>query len=93
MATPSTSCLCSGTIHRASSPIARTCPTSQEMPDSIPNASGVKAEVRMMFVRPDADAEMTLLHNLVRLSRGKMIGVDFNKDLAWTGASVAIWPL
>jgi hypothetical protein len=35
---------------------------------------------------------MTLLHNLVRLSRGKMIGVDQNKDLPWTGSSVAIWP-
>ena len=46
----------------------------------------------MMFVRPDADAKMTLLMNLVRLSRGKMMGVDFNKNLSWTGASVGLWP-
>jgi hypothetical protein len=52
---------------------------------------GVKVELRMMFVRPDGEAEMTLLMNLVRLSRGKMMGVDFNKDLAWTGSSVGIW--
>ena len=58
----------------------------------MPDGNGVKAEIRMMFVRPDAHEEMTLLHNLVRLSRGKMIGVDHNKDLPWTGASVAIWP-
>jgi len=58
----------------------------------MPDGTGVKAEVRMMFVRPDADEKMTLVHNLVRLSRGKMIGVDHNKDLPWTGSSVAIWP-
>jgi len=58
----------------------------------MPDGGGVKAEVRMMFVRPEEDEKMTLLLNLVRLSRGKMIGVDFNKDMPWTGASVGIWP-
>jgi len=38
----------------------------------MPDGTGVKSEVRMMFVRPDDDEQMTLLHNLVRLSRGKM---------------------
>ena len=57
-----------------------------------PKGDGVKVEVRMMFVRPDGDEKMTLLLNLVRLSRGKMMGVDFNRDLDWTGASVGIWP-
>jgi len=52
----------------------------------------VKAEVRMMFVRPEGDASMTLLMSLLRLSRGKMMGVNFNKDLDWTGASVGLWP-
>jgi len=51
----------------------------------------VKAEVRMMFLRPDHEDEMTLLLNLGRLSRGKMMGVDYNRDLTWTGASVGIW--
>ena len=60
---------------------------------AMPDGNRVKAEMRMMFVRPDADERMTLLHNLVRLSRGKMIGVDHNKDMPWTGSSVAIWPL
>ncbi|MHC4224028.1 MAG: ATP-grasp domain-containing protein [Planctomycetota bacterium] len=53
---------------------------------------GVKVEIRMMYVRPDAADEMTLLLNLVRLSRGKMMGVDYNKDLTWTGASVGVFP-
>jgi len=51
----------------------------------------VKLEMRMMYVRPDDHERMTLLLNLMRLSRGKMMGVDYNKDLAWTGASVGLW--
>jgi len=57
----------------------------------MPTGEPVKAELRMMFVRPDDDDEMTLLLNLGRLSRGRMMGVDFNKDLPWTGSSVGIW--
>ncbi len=56
-----------------------------------PDGDPVKAELRMMFVRPDDAEELTLLLNLARLSRGKMMGVDFNKDLPWTGSSVGIW--
>lgn len=56
-----------------------------------PDGDPVKAELRLMFVRPDGHDKLELLLNLGRLSRGKMMGVDFNKDLAWTGASVAIW--
>jgi hypothetical protein len=52
----------------------------------------VKAEVRMMFVRPEGQSRMTLLMSLLRLSRGKMMGVNFNKDLDWVGASVGLWP-
>ena len=51
----------------------------------------VKLEMRMMYVRPDDHDRMTLLLNLMRLSRGKMMGVDYNKDLSWTGASVGLW--
>jgi hypothetical protein len=57
-----------------------------------PKGDDVKAEVRMMFVRPEGEEKMTLLMSLLRLSRGKMMGVDFNKDLDWTGASVGLWP-
>jgi hypothetical protein len=52
----------------------------------------VKVEIRMMFFRPDGDAAPTLGLNLCRLSRGKMLGVDFNKDFTWVGSSVALKP-
>lgn len=58
-----------------------------------PDGAGVKAEIRMMFLRAEASYDMTLAINLVRLSRGKMHGVDHNKGLSWVGSSVAIWPL
>lgn len=58
----------------------------------MPNGEGVKGEVRMMFLRGPDEAEPTLVLNLVRLSRGKMLGVDQNKDLTWVGGSVGIWP-
>jgi hypothetical protein len=58
----------------------------------MPDGNGVKAEVRMMFLRAPEEPSMTLVLNLVRLSRGKMLGVDQNKDLTWVGGSVGIWP-
>jgi hypothetical protein len=57
-----------------------------------PDGTGVKAEVRMMFLRPDEAGRLVLAINLTRLSRGKMHGVDHNKGLSWVGSSVAIWP-
>ena len=33
-----------------------------------------------------------LVNNLVRMSQGKMMGVDFNKDKTWIGASSAYHP-
>jgi hypothetical protein len=56
------------------------------------DGGGVKVEVRMMFFRPDGEAVPTLALNLCRLSRGKMLGVDFNKDFTWVGSSVALKP-
>lgn len=56
------------------------------------DGGGVKVEVRMMFFRPDADEKLTLALNLCRLSRGKMLGVDFNKNFTWVGSSVALRP-
>jgi len=51
----------------------------------------VKLEIRMMFARSDDAAELTLMTNLCRLSRGAMLGVDYNKDKTWVGSSVGIW--
>lgn len=56
------------------------------------DGGGVKVEIRMMFLRPDDEPRPILAQNLVRLSRGKMLGVDFNKQFTWVGSSVAISP-
>ncbi|MET3978530.1 hypothetical protein ABIB62_001099 [Mucilaginibacter sp. UYP25] len=50
---------------------------------------GVKIEIRLLYLWPDGDAKPTLAVNLARLSRGKMIGVRYNKDFDWVGGTVA----
>jgi hypothetical protein len=55
------------------------------------DGGGVKVEIRMMFLRPDGEAKPRLVQNLARLSRGKMHGVDFNKDFSWVGSSIGVW--
>jgi hypothetical protein len=58
----------------------------------VPTVDGPKskAEIRMMFVWPDEDRDPTLVNNLVRMSQGKMMGVDFNKEKTWVGSSIAL---
>ena len=51
----------------------------------------VKAEVRMLYVWKKGDDSPTLLTNLVRLSRGEMIGVKFNKDKDWVGGTIGLF--
>lgn len=45
-----------------------------------------KVEIRMMFLW---DKEPILVNNLIRTSKGKMMGVDFNKKKTWVGSSIA----
>lgn len=47
-----------------------------------------RTEVRMMFVWPDSAERPILLNNLVRLSKGEMIGVRYNKGKTWVGGSL-----
>jgi hypothetical protein len=54
------------------------------------DGGGVKIEIRLMFLRPDDAATPVLAQNLIRLSRGKMLGVDFNKQFSWVGSSVGL---
>lgn len=49
-----------------------------------------QAEIRILYVWPDG-GELTPLLPLVRLGRGKMMGVDHNRDLEWVGSSAAFW--
>lgn len=54
------------------------------------DGGGVKVEIRMMFLRPDDEPKPILAQNLIRLSRGKMLGVDFNKEFTWVGSSIGL---
>lgn len=51
----------------------------------------VKAEVRVLCVWKKDDSKPTMLCNLVRLSRGEMIGVKFNKDKDWVGGTLGLF--
>lgn len=50
---------------------------------------GVKVEIRLMYLWPDG-GEPQLCLNLARLSRGKMIGVNYNRDFNWVGGTVGL---
>lgn len=50
-----------------------------------------QAEIRILYAWPDG-AQLTPALSLVRLGRGKMMGVDHNRDLRWVGASAAFFP-
>ena len=48
-----------------------------------------KVEIRMMYIWKDDDARPKLAINLSRMSKGKMIGVRYNKDKEWVGGNVS----
>ena len=48
-----------------------------------------KAEIRIMYLWKDGAPRPIPAINLARLSKGKMIGVRYNKDKEWVGGSVA----
>ncbi|WP_295666726.1 hypothetical protein [uncultured Mucilaginibacter sp.] len=50
---------------------------------------GVKIEIRLLYLWPNGDEKPTLAINLARLSKGKMIGVRYNKDFDWVGGTIA----
>lgn len=54
-------------------------------------AGPTQAEVRILYVWPDR-GRLTPLISLVRLGRGKMMGVDHNRNQTWVGASAAFYP-
>jgi len=51
-----------------------------------------KAEIRMMFLWKNKNEKPFLVNNLIRTSKGKMMGVDFNKNKTWIGSSIAYHP-
>ena len=50
-----------------------------------------QAEFRILYMWPDGEG-LTPALSLVRLGRGKMMGVDHNKNQAWVGASAGFFP-
>lgn len=48
-----------------------------------------RAEIRMMYIWID---KPTLVNNLLRTSKGKMMGVDFNKGKTWVGSNIVYHP-
>jgi hypothetical protein len=50
-----------------------------------------KVEIRIMFLWPDKDRDPTAVTTLLRLSKGAMMGVDFNKKKDWVGSSCGLF--
>jgi hypothetical protein len=50
-----------------------------------------KAEIRLFYFWKDGWARPKAVHNLARLSKGKMIGTRYNKDKDWVGGAVAFF--
>lgn len=51
-----------------------------------------QAEIRILYLWPDG-GRLTPALSLVRLGRGKMMGVDHNRDQLFVGASAAFYPV
>jgi len=50
-----------------------------------------QAEIRIMYIWIDSDPKPTPVLTLVRMGRGKMMGVDHNRNLEWVGGSAGLW--
>lgn len=48
-----------------------------------------KCEIRMIYCWDEDQPRPVLVHNLARLSKGKMIGVRYNANQDWVGGSLA----
>ena len=46
-----------------------------------------KSEIRIFYFWKDGEARPVATNNLARLSKGKMVGVRYNKDKKWVGGS------
>ena len=58
--------------------------------DAIQTPDGpAKAEIRLFYFWKEGARRPVAVNNLARLSKGKMIGVRYNKDKEWVGGTVA----
>jgi hypothetical protein len=51
-----------------------------------------KCELRVMMIWEKDSPNVKLVNILVRISKGEMVGVRYNKDKDWVGASVGFFP-
>ena len=60
--------------------------------DAIKTPEGpAKAEIRIFYFWKDGESRPVAANNLARLSKGKMIGVRYNRDKAWVGGTIAFF--
>jgi hypothetical protein len=52
-------------------------------------AGPTKVEVRILYIWEERPVPVL---SLVRMGRGAMMGVDYNKNLDWVGSSAGFWP-
>ena len=50
-----------------------------------------KAEIRIFYFWKEGEARPIATNNLARLSKGKMVGVRYNKDKEWVGGSLSFF--
>lgn len=50
-----------------------------------------KCEIRMMTILNSETGKFEIVCNLARLTKGKMVGVKYNKNKTWVGGSVAFF--
>lgn len=55
-----------------------------------PTGEKSRVEIRIMFLW--REGKPVPLTTLVRLSQGPMMGVKYNQDKTWVGATGCLWP-
>ena len=50
-----------------------------------------KCEIRMMLLHNSKTNKTEIVSNLMRLSKGEMVGVKYNKDKTWVGGSTGFF--
>jgi hypothetical protein len=50
-----------------------------------------KCEIRLMLIRSSKENSTKIVTNLMRLSKGEMVGVRYNKDRTWVGSSIGFF--
>jgi len=56
-----------------------------------PDGDQIKTEIRMLYLWPNGAEKPIACTNLIRFSKGVMMGVKFNKNKTWVGGSTAFF--